>query len=77
MNPIRLPSFTPVRRQLLPVLLAIVALSSLAPAAFAATAEVRVENIRRAFHNGEHNAFTDMIRWRGKFWLAFRSCPDR
>ena len=76
MNPIRLPSFVPVRRHLLLVLLAIVALSSLAPAAFAATAEVRVENIRRVFHNGEHNAFTDMIRWRGKFWLAFRSCPD-
>lgn len=45
-----------------------------APAADAPT--VRVENIRRAFHNGEHNAFTDLIRWRGRFWLAFRSCPD-
>jgi hypothetical protein len=42
----------------------------------AAPAPVRVENIRRVFHNGEHNAFTDLIRWRGKFWLAFRSCPD-
>lgn len=37
---------------------------------------VRVENIRRAFHNGEHNAFTDLSHWRGQFWLAFRSCPD-
>ena len=37
---------------------------------------VRVENIRRVFHNGEHNAFTDLIRWRGQFWLTFRSCPD-
>lgn len=37
---------------------------------------VRVENIRRAFHNGEHNAFTDLIRWRGRYWLTFRSCPD-
>jgi hypothetical protein len=37
---------------------------------------VRVENVRRAFFNGEHNAFTDLIRWRGRFWLTFRSCPD-
>ena len=37
---------------------------------------VKVENIRRIFHNGEHNAFTDMIRWNGKLWLTFRSCPD-
>lgn len=37
---------------------------------------VRVENVRRIDHNGEHNAFTDLIRWRGRFWLTFRSCPD-
>jgi len=37
---------------------------------------VRVENVRRVFHNGEHNAFTDLIQWQGKFWLTFRSCPD-
>lgn len=37
---------------------------------------VHVSNIRRAFHNGEHNAFTDLVRWRDKYWLAFRSCPD-
>ena len=38
--------------------------------------EVAVTNVRRAFHNGEHNAFTDMVRWKGKIWLTFRSCPD-
>ncbi|APZ92240.1 hypothetical protein [Fuerstiella marisgermanici] len=37
---------------------------------------VRVQNVSRAFHNGEHNAFTDLIRWKGKYWLTFRSCPD-
>jgi hypothetical protein len=37
---------------------------------------VHAENIRRVFHNGEHNAFTDLIRWRNKFWLTFRSSPD-
>ncbi len=47
-----------------------------ASAAAAPASGVRVENIRRAFHNGEHNAFTDLVRWQGQFWLAFRSSPD-
>ena len=38
--------------------------------------EVEVHNIRRVYHNDEHNAFTDLIRWHGKFWLAFRSCTN-
>ncbi|MDT8301739.1 MAG: hypothetical protein RQ760_09675 [Sedimentisphaerales bacterium] len=38
--------------------------------------EVRVSNVRRVFFNGEHNAFTDLIRFEGKFYLTFRSCPD-
>ncbi len=38
--------------------------------------EVKVTNIRRAFHNGEHNAFTDLVRFRDMFYLTFRSCPD-
>ena len=38
--------------------------------------KVRVDHVRRAFHNGEHNAFTDLIRWRDRYWLTFRSCPD-
>ena len=41
-----------------------------------ATPDVRVTNVRRAFHNGEHNAFTDLIRFRDRFYLTFRSCPD-
>jgi hypothetical protein len=38
--------------------------------------EVKVTNIRRVFHNGEHNAFTDMTKFNGRYYLAFRSCPD-
>src|SRR5690606_16165435 len=38
--------------------------------------KVRVENVRRAYHNGEHNAFTDLVKWQGRLWLTFRSCPD-
>ena len=37
---------------------------------------VEVTNVRRVFHNGQHNAFTDLVRWQGQFWLTFRSCPD-
>jgi hypothetical protein len=35
-----------------------------------------VQNVRRAFHNGEHNAFTDLTWFQGRIYLAFRSCPD-
>ncbi|QDV45322.1 hypothetical protein Enr13x_51980 [Stieleria neptunia] len=38
--------------------------------------QVNVSNIRRVFHNGQHNAFTDLVRFRDKFYLTFRSCPD-
>jgi hypothetical protein len=38
--------------------------------------QVRVSQVRRAFHNGEHNAFTDLVRFRDRFYLTFRSCPD-
>lgn len=37
---------------------------------------VTVTNIRRVFHNGEHNAFTDLVRFKGHLYLTFRSCPD-
>ena len=40
------------------------------------TPDVRVTNVRKVFHNGEHNAFTDLIRFHGKYYLTFRSCPD-
>ena len=38
--------------------------------------QVEVQNIRRVFHNGEHNAFTDLVRFRDRYFLTFRSCPD-
>ena len=37
---------------------------------------VDVTNIRRVFANGEHNAFTDLVRFRDRYYLTFRSCPD-
>lgn len=38
--------------------------------------EVKVTNVRQVFDNGEHNAFTDLVRWQDAYWLTFRSCPD-
>jgi len=37
---------------------------------------VKVSKVRRVFHNGEHNAFTALVRFQGRFYLCFRSCPD-
>jgi hypothetical protein len=37
---------------------------------------VKVASVRRIFHNGEHNAFTDSTRFQGRLYLTFRSCPD-
>lgn len=37
---------------------------------------VEVANVRRVFDNGEHNAFTDLVRFRERYYLTFRSCPD-
>jgi hypothetical protein len=47
-----------------------------ARAADEALPRVRVGPVRRAFHNGEHNAFTDLVRYQGRLYLTFRSCPD-
>lgn len=38
--------------------------------------EVEVQNIRRVFDNGDHNAFTDLVRFHDRYYLTFRSCPD-
>lgn len=37
--------------------------------------EVEVLSVRRVFHNGEHNAFTDLCRFGDDLYLTFRSCP--
>lgn len=49
---------------------------TLTSAAAADLPEVKVTNIRRVFHNGEHNAFTDLVKFNGQYYLTFRSCPD-
>lgn len=61
-------------RKLLFCFLSLAALSRTAPAED--TPKVEVSNIRCVFHNGEHNAFTDLVRFRDRYYLTFRSCPD-
>lgn len=38
--------------------------------------KVEVTSLRRVFHNGEHNAFTDLCRFKDHLFLTFRSCPQ-
>ncbi len=48
----------------------------LAIGAWAQSTAVQVSNVRQVFHNGEHNAFTDLVKFRDRYFLTFRSCPD-
>lgn len=59
----------------------VVALLLLTPTTMVAAVEqdvpkVTVTSVRRVFHNGEHNAFTDLVRFENQLYLTFRSCPD-
>lgn len=47
-----------------------------APIPSAPLPRVEVRSVRRIYHNGEHNAFTDLVRFKDRLYLAFRSCPD-
>src|SRR5687768_15469000 len=35
-------------------------------------AEPQIESITKIWDQGKHNAFTDLIRWRGKWYCTFR-----
>lgn len=62
-----------------PIILTVLCLLTTLSSALAQTnrgPSVTVGNIRRVFHNGEHNAFTDLIQFKDRFYLCFRSCPD-
>lgn len=38
--------------------------------------EIRIDAVHRVVDDGEHNAFTDLTRFQGRYYLTFRSCPD-
>ena len=56
---------------LVPAVLVIVAQVS-----FAEAPKVAVSDVRKVFDNGRHNAFTDLTKFQGALYLAFRDCPD-
>ena len=37
---------------------------------------VTIESVRRVYNDGNHNAFTDLCRFRDQYYLTFRNCPD-
>jgi hypothetical protein len=37
---------------------------------------IQIESIQTVRQDANHNAFTDLCRYDGRFYLAFRSCPD-
>ena len=43
-----------------------------AAAAAAATPKLEVVEVRKIWDRGEHNAFTDLVRWRERWWCVFR-----
>ena len=38
--------------------------------------QLQVADVQRIFNDGNHNAFTDLCRFRGRYYVTFRSCPD-
>ena len=40
------------------------------------TPQIRVDAVRVVHDDGRHNAFTDLCRFAGRYYLTFRSCPD-
>lgn len=35
--------------------------------------DMRLLSNRVIYHDGRHNAFTTMVRWKDKYWVAFRN----
>lgn len=53
-------------------------LSLLAPGAagLAAPAGAGAVEVRKIWDQGEHNAFTDLVHWHGRWWCSFREAAD-
>lgn len=43
-----------------------------APVVVAAAAPARLVDVRKIWDAGQHNAFTDLVRWHGRWWCTFR-----
>jgi hypothetical protein len=53
---------------------ALISISDFVPAVTAAPA--RIVEVRKIWDQGQHNAFTDLIRWRERWWCTFREAAD-
>ena len=63
----------PLPRSRRSFLLALLSWSSLASGAAApAKSAVVVTEVRKIWDQGQHNAFTDLVQWRGRWWCTFR-----
>jgi hypothetical protein len=34
---------------------------------------MQLDSVHTIYHDGRHNAFTDLVRWKGKYWVCFRN----
>jgi hypothetical protein len=50
----------------------LVALGTLVLAGFTPAAESEIVSVAKIWDQGEHNAFTDLIRWHGRWYCTFR-----
>ena len=38
--------------------------------------DIQIASVTQVFNDGNHNAFTDLIKFKGDYYLTFRSCPE-
>ena len=57
------------------VLLSFLAGSAFASVAAAAT-KAEILEVRKIWDEGRHNAFTDLVRWKDRWWCTFREGED-
>ncbi|MBI4026760.1 MAG: exo-alpha-sialidase [Verrucomicrobia bacterium] len=37
------------------------------------SAKVKLQSVDIIYHDGKHNAFTGIVRWKGQYWVCFRN----
>ncbi len=65
-----------IRPTLIAIAVCVLGNPHLSAAADTRVPKVRVTSVRRVYDNGPHNAFTDLCRFHGRYYLTFRHCPD-
>src|SRR6187455_417118 len=56
--------------------LMLAALAVLVLPAAGATSKAEIVEVRKIWDEGRHNAFTDLIRWKDRWWCTFREAED-